>query len=259
MSGQQHVLYRFYSNCGDLLYIGITNDPLRRFSQHQSDKEWWSQVTNICQQSFQTREALQDAEKRAIQNERPLYNKHYAESCNAENELPVLPPGRALDRKWFHSWRELDKYELAALRSPRVHHPVKIEVVRGGKAIEWQGQVLESVSEDLYLIQLYSWWSGQPSQQQMIGLSDMRGWTFYSSNIEMVASTGCCEIFRDNGISRRCGRSVVGIAGHTFGMTIAVCAGCASSYSDVRELVIHKDGVAREGKLIKGNKKGISA
>lgn len=69
-----HVLYRFRDSDGVLLYVGITKNPPARFAQHERDKFWWSQIADISLQHFPSRLALLEAERIAIENERPLYN-----------------------------------------------------------------------------------------------------------------------------------------------------------------------------------------
>jgi len=69
-----HVLYRFYSATGQLLYVGITMSPPKRFAQHSKDKSWWGEVSGITVETFISREELELAERRAIQVERPKYN-----------------------------------------------------------------------------------------------------------------------------------------------------------------------------------------
>lgn len=71
---QTHALYRFYSEKGQLLYVGITNNPGNRFSQHQADKPWWHDVAGISVEKFDTRPDALAAEARAIHVENPLHN-----------------------------------------------------------------------------------------------------------------------------------------------------------------------------------------
>ncbi|MBX7450389.1 GIY-YIG nuclease family protein [Mycolicibacterium sp. 3033] len=42
-----HVLYRFYSPTGKLLYVGITMNPSQRFNAHRKSKDWWDEVAGI--------------------------------------------------------------------------------------------------------------------------------------------------------------------------------------------------------------------
>lgn len=69
-----HALYRFYDEAGHLIYIGITNDPGRRFTQHGSTKVWWRAVRGISLEWHLTRTEALAAEKRAIKVERPMMN-----------------------------------------------------------------------------------------------------------------------------------------------------------------------------------------
>lgn len=71
---QPHALYRFFNSDGRLLYVGITNDPGRRWREHAGDKPWWHEVTVTTIERFATRGEVRDAEKAAIVTEKPLYN-----------------------------------------------------------------------------------------------------------------------------------------------------------------------------------------
>ena len=72
---QSHALYRFYSDSGQLLYVGITNNPGNRFSQHETDKPWWHEVAVISVEKHESRADALAAEVRAINVESPRYNK----------------------------------------------------------------------------------------------------------------------------------------------------------------------------------------
>lgn len=67
-------LYRFYDATGALLYVGITCDPGRRFKEHR-DKPWWLEVANVRVEHHPHRLSASRAERFAILNERPRYNK----------------------------------------------------------------------------------------------------------------------------------------------------------------------------------------
>lgn len=79
-----HVLYRFFDQEDQLLYIGISNDPKRRFSEHRQGKLWWRKASRIQLEHFGGRDELAAAEIRAIQNESPRYNNVYATSGSVE-------------------------------------------------------------------------------------------------------------------------------------------------------------------------------
>lgn len=71
---KKHALYRFYGDTGQLLYVGITGDPARRFGQHATTKAWWESVRGISIDWYTSRQDVEAAERRAIEIERPLMN-----------------------------------------------------------------------------------------------------------------------------------------------------------------------------------------
>lgn len=69
-----HCLYRFYDAAGELLYIGITMNPVARWKQHGHDKLWWVEVASIAIESHLDRDSALRAERQAIAAERPRWN-----------------------------------------------------------------------------------------------------------------------------------------------------------------------------------------
>lgn len=67
-------LYRMFDEEKNLLYIGISKDAFVRFSQHERSKPWIDDVSSWTREKFNTRRAALIAEKRAIKQERPLFN-----------------------------------------------------------------------------------------------------------------------------------------------------------------------------------------
>ena len=67
-------LYRHYHPNGDLLYVGISNEPIERQRKHSEESHWASQVCHIVIEPFSTREEALAAEQRAITNEYPKFN-----------------------------------------------------------------------------------------------------------------------------------------------------------------------------------------
>jgi hypothetical protein len=63
-----------YSAGGDLVYVGVTNHLPKRLTQHRNDKPWWSVVTDVRIQHFDSRDEASAAEAVAIKDEDPLYN-----------------------------------------------------------------------------------------------------------------------------------------------------------------------------------------
>lgn len=90
---KQHILYRHFGHDGELLYVGITADPGRRFQSHAAATPWWNQVIGITLEHFANRVELRQAEKAAIQSENPRYNKTHSAGFRR------TPRGRSLERK----------------------------------------------------------------------------------------------------------------------------------------------------------------
>lgn len=216
-----NVLYRFYSADGELLYIGITNDAWRRFSQHRADKTWWPEVATICQQTLATREELSTAESRAIQSEHPRYNIN-GNGTGVQDPLDSPQPN-GLVGKWFHSWE------------PATDDNSKYATVRCGRVVVWQGRIVKQVDSQRYLIQLCSWWDGEPGRRQLMDIEGMSAWTFYSSNIEMIAALGCAEKDCSSSAEYITDLSPLAMVGS------AVCGTCAAHYSRVRPIVWKND------------------
>jgi DNA-binding GntR family transcriptional regulator len=81
-------LYRLFATDGDLLYVGITNNPKVRWSQHAAFKSWWPNVVSKTVEWFDSREAAADAEVKAILSEGPAHNIRHARDAS-----PVGPRG----------------------------------------------------------------------------------------------------------------------------------------------------------------------
>lgn len=69
-----HTLYRMFAADGSLLYVGITNNPIFRFREHRTAKEWWTEVASISLTHYESREKLAAAERQAVKAECPLWN-----------------------------------------------------------------------------------------------------------------------------------------------------------------------------------------
>jgi predicted GIY-YIG superfamily endonuclease len=70
-------VYRLYDADGTPLYIGLTNDPERRFKQHRSSKPWWPQVARKVIDWYPTRDRAFLEEADAIETETPIHNTNH--------------------------------------------------------------------------------------------------------------------------------------------------------------------------------------
>lgn len=74
------VLYRCFDTDGKLIYIGQSMSIASRLQKHERKSTWWQQVSQITfERGYESREQLIAAETRAIQNEKPRYNKQFNE------------------------------------------------------------------------------------------------------------------------------------------------------------------------------------
>jgi predicted GIY-YIG superfamily endonuclease len=71
-------LYRAYGSKGELLYIGISSQWHHRLHQHEKTSEWIEQATNVTIERFPDRESVSLAERKAVEAEKPIYNKVFA-------------------------------------------------------------------------------------------------------------------------------------------------------------------------------------
>lgn len=67
-------LYRFYNRGGELLYVGVAENPFKRWQQHSKDKPWFGEVSRFETDWFPDRPSVLAAERRAIKVESPKYN-----------------------------------------------------------------------------------------------------------------------------------------------------------------------------------------
>jgi hypothetical protein len=67
-------LYRHFDAAGQLLYVGISNDALRRLLQHKDRAGWYEQIRRVNVEWLPDRAAALSAEAGAIRQEAPLWN-----------------------------------------------------------------------------------------------------------------------------------------------------------------------------------------
>lgn len=69
-------LYRCFDRKYRLLYVGISLSALARLLAHRNGS-WFHKVAHIDIERLPTRRAAEEAERRAIQQERPMFNSHH--------------------------------------------------------------------------------------------------------------------------------------------------------------------------------------
>lgn len=71
---QRTAVYRLFNDADVLLYVGISGNFGLRWQQHAQAKPWWPEVHHQTITWYDTREAADEAETKAIATERPLHN-----------------------------------------------------------------------------------------------------------------------------------------------------------------------------------------
>lgn len=89
-------LYRYWSDRGTLLYIGISINAVARLAQHK-DQAWFSRIAKITIERFETYQEAEEAELRAICYEGPIHNVRGPR--DAKDLAPALSKLRAQQRR----------------------------------------------------------------------------------------------------------------------------------------------------------------
>lgn len=88
MSDEYHIkpkdkstyLYRHFSGEGDLLYVGISCNALKRLNAHRVASPWFGDIASVQIQKFSTREEALTAEREAISSEKPKHNVTWSQN-----------------------------------------------------------------------------------------------------------------------------------------------------------------------------------
>ncbi|WP_228981208.1 GIY-YIG nuclease family protein [Streptomyces sp. DH12] len=72
----QTAVYRIYDRQGSLLYVGMGNNPMNRWSSHAAQHVWWAEAASFRVEWFSTRAEAASVERVAIRDEDPKHNIH---------------------------------------------------------------------------------------------------------------------------------------------------------------------------------------
>ncbi|MFB7845493.1 GntR family transcriptional regulator [Streptomyces sp. NPDC056053] len=98
-------VYRLYDAGGTLLYVGLSGNPTKRFLGHRADKPWWPEVNTHTLQWFNSRDDASVAERDAIADERPRYNKAHNETL--DDVQAAIYSKREIFERGFSDYRPL--------------------------------------------------------------------------------------------------------------------------------------------------------
>ncbi|MET9956302.1 GIY-YIG nuclease family protein [Streptomyces sp. NPDC006339] len=92
IDGDRTALYRLYDDTEQLLYVGVAQDPWKRWRFHRRDKEWWGQVSVREIEWVDSREAALRQEAVEIRTRRPVHNIHPGWTWLDPDALAAAPP-----------------------------------------------------------------------------------------------------------------------------------------------------------------------
>lgn len=93
-------LYRHFDEYGVLLYVGISINPLVRSESHKHLAPWFAAVRRIEIEVFPDMAEAREAERLAVQNEKPLHNKLLQLRPPRSPRPPRIAKQKATQRPW---------------------------------------------------------------------------------------------------------------------------------------------------------------
>lgn len=78
-------LYRHFDADGKLLYVGISLSAINRLGQHKDNSHWYSKISRVDIEKFDSREEVVAAERKAIKEENPAHNISRPKQVDAIN------------------------------------------------------------------------------------------------------------------------------------------------------------------------------
>ncbi|MBB4893527.1 excinuclease UvrABC nuclease subunit [Streptomyces olivoverticillatus] len=70
----ESAVYRLFDSTGQVLYIGMSRNPMARWGIHAEQHSWWPRVATYELAWYPTRQEAEAAEKAAIKAESPTCN-----------------------------------------------------------------------------------------------------------------------------------------------------------------------------------------
>lgn len=154
---ERTAVYRAFDKDGALLYVGIARNWARRWAQHSERSAFFSVSVRVEIEWLDSRDLALAREAEAIRSERPRFNVRHAGVVQAETPARESPAG--LIGLFFHSMKD--------------------------GVVEWQGHIVQRLSGDLYLVELFDWLMGCESVKKIVALDAMSEWRLYDSADEM--------------------------------------------------------------------------
>jgi hypothetical protein len=99
VAGKRCALYRHYDKHGILLYVGISETLVARGKQHSKNSDWSQYAHRVIAAWYDTRSQAELAEREAIEVERPIFNRQYNDSPDAETRRIAYFSAKFSDRR----------------------------------------------------------------------------------------------------------------------------------------------------------------
>ena len=95
-----HQMYRHFDKDDNLLYIGISINAVNRLRTHQTASGWYKSIHKIVIENYPSREELESAEIKAIQDENPKHNmcRYTGESGSFKGDGLTIEENEQLER-----------------------------------------------------------------------------------------------------------------------------------------------------------------
>ncbi|MFD6128651.1 GntR family transcriptional regulator [Streptomyces diastaticus] len=97
------LVYRFFSGADELLYVGVTDDPPKRWRHHQRYARdlWWPLAERFEEEWHKERAEAMEAELRAIRTEAPLWNSVHTPSPSRQYGGVERHSARLTHQRWW--------------------------------------------------------------------------------------------------------------------------------------------------------------
>lgn len=190
-------LYRFFDQHDRLLYVGISAAWWARWQSHKGDKPWWLEVHKSILEHYDDKKDAQDAEVRAIKEERPVYNiQHNNNGQHNQPDGPIGGPWRPTESDALGHTPESVKSAMAqaGFTPTTPTSTAKLEswwlIVPREAPVrqEYQGQIVNVLDGSLVLIEWFSWWDGSTTHFELIDLATIveHRWRLYDRHQDFL-------------------------------------------------------------------------
>ncbi|MEU0181806.1 GIY-YIG nuclease family protein [Streptomyces sp. NPDC006207] len=110
-STERTALYRLFGDDDQLLYVGISSNPKRRWRDHANQKHWWPEVAEKTIEWFESRALAEEAERTEVGERRPRYNRNHngerrweLQNEDIRRQRPKRTPSPWTPRRDFIDW-----------------------------------------------------------------------------------------------------------------------------------------------------------